>query len=447
MVPAHHGPAGAVTHPVDSLVGRELELAALDALVGGVARRGGALVLAGEPGIGKSALLEYATARAAADGARVLRASGAQSEAQLPFAGLHQLLRPVLDRAGALPARQRDALLSAMGMGDAAPPERFLIALAVLTLLSEVADDAPLVLAVDDAHWLDEASAEALAFVGRRLESDAVVLLAALREGTASPFAAARLPELRIGGLDGDASAELLAARAPELEARVRARVLRDAQGNPLALTELAGGGGVAGPEPPDAWPLTARLERAFADRLVELPAGTRELLLVAALHPGGDLAETLEAASRLAGAAVGADVLAPAEEAGLVVGDAPGVRFRHPLVRSALVQRASPARRQAVHASLAEVLAGDPDRRAGIAPPRRSPPTKRSRPSWRRLPSAPSAVARARRRWSRWSAPAGSARTSRARPAACCARRSSRSTSARSPPCAGWCARPSSWS
>ncbi len=215
--------------------GRDRELAALFALVEGLPGRGGALVVSGEPGIGKSSLLAEAASRAGARGTRVLRASGVQSEAHLPFSGLHQLLRPILHGADDLPAPQRAALLAAFGMSEEAAPDRFLIALAVLDLVAEAATAAPHLLLVEDGHWLDPSSAEVLAFVARRLSSDPIVLLAAVRAGFGTPFEDAGLPELHLERLDEAAAEALLDARAPGLTPAIRERVLADAAGNPLA--------------------------------------------------------------------------------------------------------------------------------------------------------------------------------------------------------------------
>jgi DNA-binding CsgD family transcriptional regulator len=352
------------------LVGRDLELAVLDHLVTRVGEFGGAMVVRGEAGIGKSALLEAASTRARKQGRTVLTTVGVESEAHLPFAGLHQLMRPTLRQAVGLPARQRAALLAAFGMADAVAPDRFLIALAALELFAETAASSPLLLIVEDAQWLDRPTSDVLAFVARRLESEPIVLLVGLRDGHGSSFAEVGLPELRLEGLDEEAATALLAARAPTLTPGVRERLLSEAAGNPLALMELP-----AALEPtqlagatllPEWLPLTARLERAFAARVSELPALTRRLLLVAAVDHDGALAEVLEAAAFLNGedAAVMMEAFAPAAEARLVEVDERGVRFRHPLVRSAIHQAASFPERQAAHVALAHVLFDQPDRR-----------------------------------------------------------------------------------
>jgi hypothetical protein len=255
-------------------------------------------------------------------------------------------------------------------MADAAAPDRFLIALAALELLADTAARSPLLLVVEDAQWLDRPSGDVLAFVARRLESEPIALLAAVREGYASALGEAGLPELRLEGLEAAAGA-LLAAHAPALAPRVRERLLGEAAGNPLALMELPvalGSDQLGGAALPEWLPLTARLEQAFAARVSELPTITRRLLLVAAVDHDGDLAEVLGAAAAMldqADAAVKPEALAPTVEARLVEVDEQGLRFRHPLVRSAVHQAASVWERQAAHAALAQVLADQPDRRA----------------------------------------------------------------------------------
>src|SRR3954447_1762412 len=206
------------------LVGRDSERALLTSLLDEVAEHGQALVLRGEPGIGKSRLLSVAARSARERGMTILAATGVQSEAQLPFAGLHQLLRPVRERAGALPPIQRDALDAAFGLTREVAPERYRIAMAVLDLLSDVAAEAPLLLIVEDAHWLDPPTAEVLAFVARRIESDPIVLLAAVRDGYPSALADAGLPELRLAALDETDAAALLDAAAPGIPEAVRER-------------------------------------------------------------------------------------------------------------------------------------------------------------------------------------------------------------------------------
>jgi DNA-binding CsgD family transcriptional regulator len=350
-----------------SLLGRRQEQSVLTALLDEVAIRGEALVLRGEPGIGKSRLLSETARMARARGMVLLTTTGVQSEARLPFAGLHQLLRPVRARAGALPAVQRTALDAAFGLTRDVAPEPFRIAMAALDLVAEVAADAPVLLVAEDAQWLDRPTSDVLAFLARRIASDPIVLLAAARDGYASALADAGVPELRLVGLDDAASAALLDDVAPELLPAARARILHEAAGNPLALLELPA---VAGAQDDEQWvpgglPLTERLERAFAGRVAELPEATRLLLLVAALNDGDDLGETLEAASAVAGAAQDLDAIARAAAAGIVDVDLQKIRFRHPLIRSAVAQHAGVADRRRAHEGLAAVLGAHPDRRA----------------------------------------------------------------------------------
>src|SRR4051812_13256134 len=221
------------------LVGRRAEQALLTSLLDEVTTRGHALVLRGEPGIGKSRLLSEAARTARERGMTVLTATGVQSESHLPFAGLHQLLRPVRERAADLPPIQRHALDAAFGLTGEVAPEHYRIAMAALDLVSDVAGDAPVLLVVEDAHWLDHPTADVLAFVARRIESDPVLLLAAARDGYPSALADAGLPEHRLAGLDDTTAAVLLDAAAPSLPFTIRGRVLHEAGGNPLALLEL----------------------------------------------------------------------------------------------------------------------------------------------------------------------------------------------------------------
>src|SRR3954469_6264504 len=293
------------------LLGRAEEQSLLTSILDGVGDHGQALVLRGEPGIGKSRLLAVAAQTARERGMTVLTAAGVQSEASLPFAGLHQLLRPGRERAADLPPIQRDALDAAFGLTREVAPERYRIAMAVLDLLSDVAAEAPLLLIVEDAHWLDPPTAEVLAFVARRIESDPIVLLAAVRDGYPSALADAGLPELRLSGLDDTTAAALLDVTAPGLFQAAREGVPRDATGNPLALVEL--------PELAaslDDTPLSERLERAFATPAGELPEATRAVLLAAALDDADDLGEILQAASIVVGSPFGIDAAKPAADA-----------------------------------------------------------------------------------------------------------------------------------
>ena len=348
------------------LTDRRAECGALDRLVDAVgAGESRALVVRGDPGAGKTALLEYLADRASDSRYQVVRVVGVQSEMELAFAGLHQLCAPMLSRAGQLPVPQRDALLTALGVAAGPPPDRFLLGLAVLGLLSEVAGDRALMCLVDDVHWLDRASAQVLGFTARRLAADPVGLVFAAREPDEE---LAGLAELEVGGLhDDDARTLLESALAGPLDARVRDLIIAETRGNPLALlelprgltpAELAGGFGL-----PGATPLTGRIEDSFARQLETLPAETRRLVLLAAADPSGDRALIWRAAGRL-GLPIQAAV--PAVEAGLVEFGA-RVRFRHPLARSAAYRLAPIQARQEMHAALAEVTdpAVDPDRRA----------------------------------------------------------------------------------
>jgi DNA-binding CsgD family transcriptional regulator len=346
------------------LTGRRGERDVLDQLVEAV-RSGESqvLVVRGDPGVGKTALLEYLLARA--PGCRMARVVGVQSEMELAFAGLHQLCAPMLDYLDCLPVPQQDALRTAFGISAGPPPDRFLVGLAVLSLLSEVAGERPLICVVDDEQWLDRASAQALGFVARRLVADSVGLVFAARVPSGE---LAGLPELTVEGLrDSDARALLESALPGPLDARVRDLIIAETGGNPLALlelprgvppAELAGGFGL-----PGAPLLPGRIEDSFRRQLAVLPAQTRQLLQLAAADPSGDRTLVWRAAARLG---IPAQAAAPAVEARLAEFGT-RVRFRHPLVRSAAYRSTSFQERQLVHAALAEVTDphADPDRRA----------------------------------------------------------------------------------
>jgi DNA-binding CsgD family transcriptional regulator len=353
---------GRATGLTDRLSERDM----LDRLIEAVrAGEGRALVVRGDPGVGKTVLLDYLAGRASGSGCRVARAVGVQSEMELAFAGLHQLCAPMMDHLGGIPVPQHDALRTAFGVAAGPPPDRFFVGLAVLSLLSEVAEDRPLVCLVDDEQWLDRASVHALGFVARRLAADSVGMVFAARDPGAE---LAGLPELEVGGLrDEDARALLDSALAGPLDARVRDLIVAETRGNPLALlelprglspTDLAGGFGL-----PGVAPLTGRIEDSYARQLEALPNQARRLLQLAAADPSGDRALVWRAARRL-GIPVQASVVAV--EAGLAEFGAQ-VRFWHPLVRSAAYRSASISDRQQMHAMLAEVTdpAADPDRRA----------------------------------------------------------------------------------
>jgi AAA ATPase domain len=346
------------------LRGRRRECGVLDRLVEALsAGESRALVVRGEPGIGKTALLEYVAWRATA--CRVVRAAGVQSEMELAFAGLHQVCAPMLDRLGRLPVPQREALETAFGVSRGPAPDRFLIGLAVLGLLSEVAAERPLVILVDDEQWLDRASAQALAFVARRLAAESVGLIFAAREPDAD---LAGLPELVVGGLpEGDARKLLDSVLAGPLDERVREQIVAETRGNPLALlelvrglkpAELAGGFGLHG-----SVPLSGRIEESFQRRPAALPAQSQRLVQLAAADPSGDPLLVWRAAGRLG---IPVQAATPPTEAGLVEFGA-RVMFRHPLVRSAAYRSAPLQDRQQVHRALAEATdpESDPDRRA----------------------------------------------------------------------------------
>jgi DNA-binding CsgD family transcriptional regulator len=328
--------------------------------------RGQVIVLRGEAGVGKSALLEH-VGRAAAPGCRIARASGIESEMDLAFAGLHFLCAPFLDRLDHLPPPQQEALSTGFGLRGGRAPDRFLVGLAVLSLLAEVAEEAPLVCLVDDAQWLDRVSAQTLAFVARRLLAERVALVFAVREPSGGDELAG-LPALPIGGLDdADSRALLDAATAGGLGEAACARIVREARGIPLALLELPRSLTPAELEfgfgSSSAVPLTSRIEERYLRELDALPLDARRLLLVAAVDPVGDVAMLWRAAEHLGIRPGAAD---PAEAAGLIDLSV-HVRFRHPLVRSALCRAASAGELREVHRALAEVTdpVRDPDRRA----------------------------------------------------------------------------------
>jgi DNA-binding CsgD family transcriptional regulator len=320
-------------------------------------------VLRGEPGVGKTALLGYVIELAS--GLRVARAAGVQSEMELAFAGLYQLLEPMLDRLERLPAPQRDALRAALGIRPGPAPDRFLVGLAVLGLLSDENEERPLICLVDDEQWLDRASAQALAFVARRLQADSVGLIFATR-GPSEELAG--LPQLAVKGLREDDARALLELRlTARLDSQVRDQIVNETRGNPLALlelargvapAELAGGFALSG-----AMPLSRSIEESFRGRLEVLPVETRRLLQLAAADPVGEPVLVWQAAKRLG---IGTNAATPAADAGLLE-IRTRVRFRHPLVRSAAYRSASVQERRDVHRALGEATDPvlDPDRRA----------------------------------------------------------------------------------
>jgi DNA-binding CsgD family transcriptional regulator/tetratricopeptide (TPR) repeat protein len=350
------------------LTDRRSERGVLDRLVEAVqAGESQALVVRGDAGVGKTALLDYLAGRAG--GCQLVRAVGVQSEMELAFAGLHQLCAPMLTRLTRLPVPQREALRTAFGLAAGPPPDRFLIGLATLSLLCEAAGEQPLICVVDDQQWLDRASAQALGFVARRLAADPVAVVF----GTRAPGAdLAGLPELEVRGLRDDHARVLLdSVLAGPIDARVRDQIVAETQGNPLALLELprgltpaqlAGGFGLPGAQPAAA-PLAGRIEDSFRRQLDVLPPSARRLLLLAAADPSGDPVLVRRAAGRLG---IPYEAAATAVETGLVDFGA-HVRFRHPLVRSTVYLSASLPDRQQAHAALAEATdaQADPDRRA----------------------------------------------------------------------------------
>jgi DNA-binding CsgD family transcriptional regulator len=346
------------------LFGREREREVLDRLLDGVrAGHGGVVVLHGEAGVGKTALLEYAVE--AGPEFRIARTSGVEAEMELPFAAVQQLCSPFLELAERLPQPQHDALAVAFGLRIGPAPDRFLVGLAVLGLLAEAAEEQALACAVDDAQWLDSASARTLAFVARRLVAEKIALAFATRE-LGEPLSG--LPELRVAPLERrDARALLDSVLPARLDERVLERIVAETGGNPLALlelprglspTQLAGGFGL-----PTTAPLSAGIEDRYARRLAKLPSSARRLLLVAAADPVGDPALVWAAAERLGIPGSAADTV----ESEQLLALSPRVAFRHPLVRSAVYRSAEPKARREVHRALAEATDPeiDPDRRA----------------------------------------------------------------------------------
>ena len=357
-------------HPPPRLFGRTSELETLGRLIANARRgRSAVLVVRGEPGIGKTELLRQLIAEASDFG--VARVAGVESEMELPFAGLHQLCAPMLGRLGSLAEPQRRALSVAFGLAPGDSPDRFLVALAALSLMAEAAHKRPMLCVVDDAQWLDQASARVLGFVGRRLMAEPVALVFAVRTsapGAPAPDYLAGLPELRLGGLDEQSARALLATViSGPLDESVRARILEETRGHPLALLELYRGRSAAdlagGFALPDAGDLPRRIEDQYAARLGELPAEVQRLVLLAAADPAGDPALIFRAAQVLG---LDAATMNLAAAAGLLEFGA-NVRFRHPLVRSAAYRTATADDRRAAHEALAVVTdpLADPDRRA----------------------------------------------------------------------------------
>jgi DNA-binding CsgD family transcriptional regulator len=342
------------------LVGRDRECARIDELLeGALAGESGSLIVRGEAGIGKSALLDYAAERA--DGMQLLTTAGVEAESDLAFAGVYGLLRPILDSLSELPELQAKALAGALGLAPSTGSERFLVSAAVLGLLAEAAEERPVLCLVEDAHWLDTPSADALVFAARRLRAERVAIVFAVREGEARTFEGRGLPELLVTGLEDEDARALLSDSSDEIASSVRERVLVEAAGNPLALLELPAGLSEeqrAGIEPlADAIPLTARVQATFAARVEDLPAATQTMLLIAAVDDTGDVAAVVRAAAELG---VSAEALEAAEASGIVRTAGGRIAFRHPLVRAAVLDAATLAQRQRTHAALASVLDGE---------------------------------------------------------------------------------------
>ncbi|ADG79197.1 Transcriptional regulator, LuxR family OS=Tsukamurella paurometabola (strain ATCC 8368 / DSM/ CCUG 35730 / CIP 100753 / JCM 10117 / KCTC 9821 / NBRC 16120/ NCIMB 702349 / NCTC 13040) OX=521096 GN=Tpau_2594 PE=4 SV=1 [Tsukamurella paurometabola] len=351
-----------------TLVGRDGECARIDRLLAGArADRGGALVVRGEPGIGKSALLEHAAHEAQASGMRVIRGAGIESDAELAHGGLHQLLWPHLARLDALPAPQAAALRTAFGLDDGLAPNRFLVSAGALALFADLSDDAPLLVIVDDLQWLDRGSTEALLFAARRFAADPIAMLFAVRE-TSMPFVTPGVDTIALDGLRAGDAACILDAHAPGIDGPLRARVLDESAGNPLALIELGSlrkAGDESAPSdiagPVGALPVSQRVHLAFRGQISALPDATRRALLAAAADSAAPLATTLRVIEALGG---GIADLVPAERAGLItVGER--ILFRHPLVRTAAYRGEPLPHRIDVHRAYAHAAAADADRRA----------------------------------------------------------------------------------
>ncbi|MDQ0913682.1 DNA-binding CsgD family transcriptional regulator [Streptomyces canus] len=363
---AGHGSAPRST--TEGLVGRDRELELLRSYVDQVLGRGGVLVLSGEPGVGKSVLLDAAATAATAAGALVLRSDGVEFLADLSFAGLNHVLEPLLHEYDGLDPVHREALTVALGASDGAPVDRLVLYGAVLALLRRAAGSRPVLLVIDDLQWIDRASAAALAFVARRLTGSRVGLLAASRPGFESFFERAGLPELTVSPLDDRAAAALVGTHFPLLTGQELRRVLAQARGNPLALLELPAAlddsRGSAGVLLSEVLPLSRRLRDLYGSRVAEMPAPTRRLLLLAALEGGGDLS-VLRAASPSEDVLT---VLAPAERAQLLRIEHRGLgrlSFHHPLIRATVVSGSTSGQRLDAHRALAKALTSKPDRMA----------------------------------------------------------------------------------
>lgn len=351
----------------DQLIGREPEMDRIRLFLATATTEGGALLVTGEPGVGKTGLLNAASEAASAAGMRILRAAGVEFEAGTSFSGLNQLLLPLLDALPQLPAIHRDALNVALGFGDGAAPSPLVVSNAALVLLRQAAAARPVLVILDDLPWLDRASARVLSFVARRLAGSQVGLLGASRTGEADFFDHTGLAELEVRRLDGAAAGQLLDSRFPRLAPAVRHRILVEAQGNPLALLELpvalSPGMRASAMALPSALPLSRRLQALYGSRIVGLPSRTRQLLLLMALDGTGDMRIVDDGAAP----DDGFGELAAAEQARLAYVDRATHRlaFYHPLIRSAVVDLSHAGERRSAHRVLADVWSAQPDRRA----------------------------------------------------------------------------------
>ena len=349
---------------VAGLLGREREVAALTSILDqAVAGHGSAVLLRGEAGIGKTRLLAEAQRLAAERGLQTLTCSGVRTEADLPFAGLHQLLRPALAFLPGIPGGQADLLRAALGLDDSLVADLYRVALATLELLAAVAAKAPLLVVADDVHWLDRPSADVLAFVCRRISVEPIAIMMSARDGNGDPFEAAGLPSLAVGALDAESAGALLSQVAPDLAGGTRVRLLDDAAGNPLALIELPAAVQSAGPLPGHL-PVGDLLRRSFTARVAELPRSARLLLRAAAADGGCSVAELCEVASAVSGLTVTEADIQPAIDARLVRLDGDRVVFSHPLIASAIYQSMTVGDRQRIHRALAQVIPAGNDRR-----------------------------------------------------------------------------------
>jgi DNA-binding NarL/FixJ family response regulator len=350
-----------MTSSGDVLFGREVETARIGRFLQSIRQGGDVRMVRGEPGVGKSALLDFAADRALAEGMRVFRAAGSEFEADVTYLLLNQLLLPLYTEMQRLPPALRDALTVALGFGPGPAPAALLVCNAALSLVTMVAKKAPVLLIVDDVQWVDRPTAVVLGFIARRVSGSQVGVIAASRAGTESFLDRRGLTEVTVGPLSDEAAAQLVDERFPTLAARTRQRLLDLARGNPLALVELPAviSGTAESPDASDVVPLSDRLQAIFAKRIADLPDPTRLLLLLATFEGSGDI-RTLRAMTDLT-------PLAPAERAHLVrVDDVTGrITFRHPLIQSAIVATSTHEERRQAHAAIALALPGDPERRS----------------------------------------------------------------------------------